>query len=398
MGTTYRRILERGPDWLTAWLRPAGRRFSLGEVPSPVTPPATSTRLYIAPANFAAQGHSLARAVERLPEVGAVSMQPRSEGDYGFPVDYEVPVRVFSSSGTWGRKQRDAVGRGFTHVLVEAGRPLFGTAFDLDVEREIRWLMDRGVAVALISHGTDLRLPSRHAQSERWSPFRGDRLDPEWVRRLEATALRNRALGEELEVPLFVATPELLLDWPTATWLPIIVEPGRWHSDSQILTGRRPVVMHAPTNPFVKGTTLIEPTLDRMADQGILDYRRVEHVRASEMPALYAHADIVLDQFALGIYATTGIEAMAAGRLVVAHLNAQVRDHIVKVTGQEPPVVEASPDTLEAVLDDIVARPEHYRRIASRGPAYVAAVHDGRLSAQVIAPFLTGGVKQGARR
>lgn len=389
VGVGYRRVLQRFPDRLTVWLRPPGRRFALSNVPEPVTPPSARVRLYIAPANFAAQGFALARAVERIPDVGAVSMQARSGQDYGFPIDYEIPTSAFVSSGSWGRAQRDAVSRGFTHVLFEAERSVFGAAFDRDVEKEIRWLIHRGVSVALISHGTDLRLPSRHAQSDEWSPFRG-RLDEEWVRRLEETALRNRELGHSLGAPLYVSTPELLLDWPTASWLPVIVDPGTWTTDSEVLTGRPPVVVHAPTNPVVKGTHLVEPILTRMADRGALDYRRIERVAAAEMPSLYASADIVLDQFALGAYGTTSIEAMAAGRLVVAHLHEQVRSHITEVTGLEPPIVEATPDTLGAVLEDIIARPQHYREIAGRGPAYAAAVHDGTLSTQVIAPFLTG--------
>ncbi|WP_194422094.1 hypothetical protein [Microbacterium abyssi] len=395
VGVGYRRALQRCPDWLTVWFRPPGRRFALGEVPRPVVPPGAGVRLYIAPANFAAQGFALARAVERLPDVGAVSMQPLSGQDYGFPADYEIPMSAFISSGTWGRGQRDAVSRGFTHVLVEAERSVFGAAFDRDVEKELLWLIRRGLSVALISHGTDLRLPSRHAESDEWSPFRG-RLDEEWVRRLEETALRNRELGQSLGTPLYVSTPELLLDWPSATWLPVIVDPGTWATDSELLIGRPPVVVHAPTSPIVKGTNLIEPTLMQMSDRGALDYRRIERVPAAAMPSLYAAADIVLDQFALGAYGTTSIEAMAAGRLVVAHLHEQVRSHIAGVTGLEPPIVEATPDTLGAVLDDIIARPQHYREIAGRGPEYVAAVHDGTLSTRVIVPFLTGA--EGASR
>ena len=394
VGTAYRRTLEAFPDPLTVWFRPPGRRFSLSDVPDPVTPPEAEVRLYIAPSNFAAQGYALARAAERISGVGAVNMQSRTPQDYGFPADYDVPASVLVSSGTWARRQRAAVRDGFTHVIVEAERSIFGTLFDGNVEGEVRWLRDRGVAVALLSHGTDLRLPSRHANSDDWSPFRADDVDRDWIRRLETVALRNRELGERLGTPLYVVTPELLLDWPTATWLPNIVDPRRWATTTKILNTERPLVLHAPTNPMVKGTALVEPTMLRMKDQGVIDYRRVEQVPSEEMPRLYASADIVLDQFALGIYSTTTIETMAAGRLAVAHLSEHVRDHIRAVTGLEPPIVEATPDTLEAVIHEIVANPEQYRQLASRGPEYVAAVHDGTLSAAVIRPFLKSGVQE----
>lgn len=385
-GIAYRLVLGALPDRVSVRLRPRSQRFALADVPAPVRAPAGDTRLYSAPANFAAQGYQWARAAERLPGVGAVNMQYRGPGDFGFPADYSVPQAVFSASGDWARRQRDAVAAGFTHVLIEAERPIFGIAFQGFVEREAEWLMRRGLQVGLASLGTDLRLPSRHAQVDRWSPFRDG--DQDWIRALEAKARRNRAVFERLGVPSFVATPELLLDWPAASWLPIVIDPTDWRSTRPALTGDRPVVLHAPTNPAVKGTALIEPTVERLAADGILDYQRIIKVPAAEMPARYAAADVVLDQFALGIYATTSIEAMAAGRLVVAHLHDQVRDHIRQVTGTEAPVVEATPDTIGEVLRDIAERPDHYRRIAERGPGYVDAVHNGALSARVLAPFL----------
>jgi hypothetical protein len=382
----YRQASTRLPDSVSMRIRPRAWRIALEDVPPPVTAPTGDVRLFTAPTNYAEQGFQWARAAERLPGVRAVNMQYRTPKDLGFRADYSLPQDVFASSGSWGRAQRDVVGSQFTHVIFEAERHIFGPVFKGSVQREAVWLRRRGVRVALASLGSDLRLPSRHAQIDEWSPFR----DPndEWVQQLEIAARTNRTVFEDLDVPSFVPTPELLLDWPAATWLPIVVDPTDWRTDRAPLSSGTPVVLHAPTNPRVKGTALIEPIMDRLTDEGVVDYQRLVHVPASSMRARYAAADVVLDQFALGIYATTSIEAMAAGRLVVAHLHDQVRDHIRAVTGLEPPVVEATPDTLEDVLRDVAARPDHYRSIAEAGPSYVSAVHNGTLSARVLAPFL----------
>jgi hypothetical protein len=386
-GIAFRLVLGALPDAISVRFRPRAHRFSPADVPPPVQAPRGEVRLYSAPANFAAQGYQWARAAERLAGVGAVNMQYRASGDFGFPADYAVSDVVFANSGDWARRQRDAVANGFTHVMFEAERSIFGLAFQGFAEREARWLLDRGLKVGLASLGTDLRSPVRHAQVDRWSPFR-DRLDDDWVRALEVRAQRNRRLFERLGVPSFVATPELLLDWPAASWLPIVVDPTDWRSPREALTGERPIVLHAPTNPAVKGTTLIEPTVQQLSDERVIEYRRIIKVPAAEMPERYAEADVILDQFALGIYATTSIEAMAAGRLVVAHLHDQVRAHIREVTGLDAPVVEATPDTIGDTLRDIAERPDHYRTIANAGPGYVEAVHNGELSARVLAPFL----------
>lgn len=385
----YRLALGVLPDRLSLPLRAKEQRFDLAEVPSPIAGPEGDVRLLIAPANFAGQGHLWARAAERLDGVGAMNMQVVSANGFGFAADYDVPQAVFDASGTWARRQRDAVAAAFTHVLVEAERPMFGLAFQGFVEREVQWLRTRGIQVGLVSHGTDLRSPRRHAAIDRWSPFRD--ADPEWVNALETRAARNRGILERSGLPVFVATPELREDWPTAVWLPNVVDPKRWENSDPALHTKRPVVLHAPTNPAVKGTALIEPALKKLSSEGVIDYQRITRIPPAEMPGRFASADIVLDQFALGIYSTTSIEAMAAGRLVFAHLHPQVRDHIVSVTGLEPPIVEATPDSLEDLLRDVAMRPEAYRAVAERGPAYVRAVHDGGFSARVLAPFLGRG-------
>jgi len=57
-------------------------------------------------------------------------------------------------------------------------------------------------------------------------------------------------------------------------------------------------------------------------------------------------------------------------------------------SGLEIPIVSATPATLEGVLRDIVARPDHYRAVAAQGPAFAATMHDGSRSAAALAGFL----------
>lgn len=382
-----RRLLRaRLPEAITARTGPDGARYRPQDVPPPVRPPSTEVRLLIGPRNFAGQGDRWARAAERLDGVGAVSMIAGDNGGLDFPVDYRVPDAVYTNSRRWGVRQRDAVAAGFTHVMIEAVSSMFGAASDKVVAREVDWLRARGVEVGMVCHGTDIRLPDRHAQLDEWSPFRD--APAEWVSRMRTRAEFNQRVLDRVAAPVFVSTPEMLLDRPGSRWLPIVVDVERWTTPSDVLSRDRPVVLHAPTNPLVKGTALIEPLVQRMHDAGAIDYRRVVRVPSSQMPALYSEADVVLEQFALGMYSVTSVEAMAAGRIAVAHVHDQVRDHVRATTGLDLPVVEATPATLSDVLDDIRSRPDHYREVAKRGPDFVRAVHDGRLSARALAPFL----------
>lgn len=367
-------------------LNPKKYGFTSKDVPAPVQAPHADIRVYIGPVNSAAQGYRWARAAELLPGVGAVSMQHRTARDFGFPADYALPTKIFSSSRRWQKAQLKAVTRGFTHVMIESQRPLFAGLFDHDLEREVEALRAAGLSVAMLCHGSDVRLPSRHAQLDEWSPFGSG----EWDRTpaLEKKALEARRLLAAIGAPVFVSTPDLLLDWPEAQWLPTVVDPELWRCSDPLLERSVPVVLHAPSNPVVKGSALIEPVMDKLVGEGLVEYRRVEGVQSSEMPAHYAAADIVLEQFRMGNYSVTSEEAMASGRLVIGHVHDQVRDHVRISSGLDVPVVEATPASLEAVLRDILADRARYRAIAAQGMEFVDALHDGRASAAVLEPFL----------
>ncbi|MBM7504164.1 glycosyltransferase [Agromyces aurantiacus] len=374
------------PDTIAERAFPTVLGYSREDVPPPVAVPGGDVRLLIAPANYAEQGLQWARAASTLPGVDAVNLQIVPARNPGFGTDAAVPSSVAAHSRRWSDSQWTAV-RSFTHVLIEAERPILGRRFGGDLRREIHAMLDAGVRVGFVSHGSDLRLPSRHADDSPWSPF----TEPEWPLRtvLEDLAAENGRILDEFDLPVFVSTPDLIADAPSATWLPNIVDAARWAAGIPILEGR-PRVLHAPTNPVIKGTALIEPTLLRLQAEGTIDYREVHGVPASMMPGLYGSVDVVLDQFRLGIYSTTSIEAMAAGRLVIARLDDSVRRHIADATGEDPPVVQADPDTLDGLLRDIAARPSDYAAIAARGPGFVQRFHGPAAAAAVLRDFLLG--------
>lgn len=389
-----RRVLDAGarevsrvlPERARVRLAPAHARFGPDDVPPPPKVPATPVRLYVGPANYAGQGHAWARAAERLPGVGAVSMAAVRQGDFAFPVDDAVPEPVYSLSRGWQRERRALLPR-FTHVVVEAGRPLLGQLVRGGALAEARWLAERGVAVAIVCHGSEIRLPSRHREREPWSPF-----TPDWelTAVLEERAARLARGLDRLGLPVLVSTPDLLLDVPAATWLPVVVDVERWAGAGQrgVLEREVPVVVHAPSSSHVKGSELAEPVLESLAVRGLIEYRRVEGVPAADMPRVYGEADVVLDQLRIGNYGVAACEAMAAGRVVVSHVSEVVREHAREAAGADLPILEATADSLEQVLLDVLADRDRARALAAQGPAFVRTLHDGTRSAEVLSPFL----------
>ncbi|WP_133107072.1 glycosyltransferase family 1 protein [Occultella glacieicola] len=352
--------------------------------------PDTAVRLFVGPANFAGQGYLWARAVERsVPDVSAVSFAPHVPGAFDFPVDYLVPQATYLDDFEFHERLLAYVRGQFTHVLFEAARPLFGRSYGLNFLTESKLLTRAGLAVAVIAHGTDVRLPSRHAAAYDYSPFRGD-LVPE-TPLLEDRAARNIARIDAFSGPAFVSTPDLLLDLPEATWCPVVVDVDRWHTDVPPMQRKVPVVVHAPSKSHVKGTDLVETALADLVARGAIEYRRIEGVPAAEMTRVYTEADIVLDQFRLGSYGVAACEAMAAGRVVVGNVSDLVREHATSVGAGELPIIQADGSDLASVIESIIDDPTTARTRAADGLGYVRAVHDGSISAGILRNFLEEG-------
>ncbi|KGN32408.1 hypothetical protein N802_18760 [Knoellia sinensis KCTC 19936] len=341
-------------------------------------------RLLVAPANFAGQGDAWARcAREHLDGVASVSMM--TDNKFAFSVDQEVPPDVYRDRA-WQLSQREWALGTFTHALVEAVRPVFGPLYGPTAAGDVAQLTKHGVSVAMISHGSDIRVPSAHAARFPHSPF--DDAEDRTTTILEARAKQNVGILEKFDGPVFVSTPDLLDYVPKATWCPVVIEPDRWVSQVPVLEREVPVVVHVPSSSRLKGSELVDPIMRELEAEGRIVYRSVRDLTHAELAEVYKDADIVLDQFVLGLYGVAAAEGMAAGRVVVAYVTDPVRERVREATGLDVPIVEADPDSVRETLLDLLADREKARTIAARGPEFVRSVHDGRMSAGVLSGFL----------
>lgn len=349
--------------------------------PEPPMPRDTRYRVFFGPVNYAGQAAAWSQALERNPDISARTMVTAENNPFGYPVDHSPRWRTWEHDRTWHRAMLDTLSRHYTHVVFEAVMPVLGGRHGGDVLRQIAELRKRGLEVAILGHGTDVRLPSRHRALEPWSHYRDDEWTP--FDAVEEVTRKNLAVVTAAQAPTFVSTPGLLLDIPSAHLVPIVIDVDRWTSDTEPLERAIPRVMHSPSNPVTKGTDLILPAVQRLVDEGLIEYVRIQGVPNDRMPAFFAEGDILLDQFRAGDYGVAATDAMASGRLVVSHVSDQVRETVRDLSGLDLPIVEANPDTLEQVLRDVLARRDHYRRVAAEGPGFVRAVHDGTLSRTV---------------
>lgn len=338
-------------------------------------------RVLITPVNYSGQAHEWARSLEAsAPDISARSAAVDVPGGFSFSADLVIPVATYHNDPDWQNRQFEAAAAA-THVLIEAEEPPFGRLLGRSVEAQAHALLDRSVDVAFLAHGTDVRLPSRHRLLNPWSHYDDPTI---YTPRLEALAARNIAFLERSGRPLFVSTPDLLADLPTAQWCPVVVDPRRWATERIERDPARPLrVAHAPSVGAVKGTELILPALQRLQTEGVIELELVRGVPSADVPAVFARADVVIDQLRIGSYGVAACEAMAAGCIVVGHVTAQIRELIADRTGAELPIVETTPDTIEPVLRAL-AQDADLSALRRRGQEFVRTVHDGRRSAAVL--------------
>jgi glycosyltransferase involved in cell wall biosynthesis len=289
---------------------------------------------------------------------------------FGFDADATVSRRVFQNSPSWQRRQQRAAG-GFSHLLVESLIPPFGRLAGRDLHRQLA-LLGPGVSTAFVCHGTDVR--AVRGPTESMSPR---------DRQADRIASRNRDLLGTFDAPVFVTTPDLIDDVPTAVWLPVVIDQDAWASGGRAESSR-PRVLHVPSDSAMKGSAMIEPVVQRLHEQGVIHYQAARQIPHSRMPQMIGSADIVLDQFVLGSYGVAACEAMASGAVVVGHVTDAVRDRVRAATGRRLPIVEATAQSLHDVLSTLAHDSQQRRALADEGRAFAGDVHDGRLSADML--------------
>lgn len=144
---------------------------------------------------------------------------------------------------------------------------------------------------------------------------------------------------------------------------------------------KRPLVVHAPSNAYIKGTEYVNQAVGKLQKSLKFDYVQIENMTHSEAMKWYAKADIIVDQLCLGIYSILSIEGMLLGKPVITH----VRDDLRKTYPEGLPVVSANPATITEQLHDLLTNPEKRRKLGKKGRSYAVKHHDPeRIARQII--------------
>lgn len=132
-----------------------------------------------------------------------------------------------------------------------------------------------------------------------------------------------------------------------------------------------PVIIHAPTNREFKGSEYVERAIKDLKRTHNFTYTTIEKTNHQKAMEMYLTADIIVDQILCGTYGMLSVEAMAMGKVVVAYVREDVKQHF-----PDPlPIVVANPDTVRDVLASLLQNPQLCRKIGEAGRAYVKQYH-----------------------
>lgn len=137
-----------------------------------------------------------------------------------------------------------------------------------------------------------------------------------------------------------------------------------------------PLIVHAPTDPYVKGTQFIVDAVNKLREKGLqFRFRLIAGLPHEITKKVVGSADLLIDQLCIGTYGVAAIEAMALGTPVMAYISDYMQPHL-----PGHPIRVASPDTIEGKLEEFLdnwdTRRAAYEGWRKAGRIYVEENHD----------------------
>ncbi|MFD0958306.1 glycosyltransferase family protein [Paenibacillus chungangensis] len=133
-----------------------------------------------------------------------------------------------------------------------------------------------------------------------------------------------------------------------------------------------PLIVHAPSNQDIKGTRHVIQAVERLRGEHVpFIFKLIHKIPHTEAIQLYEQATIIVDQLLIGTYANLSMEAMSMGKPVICY----VREDLRSKFPPSLPIVSATPDTIYAVLKDLIATPNRWAPLGIQGRQYVEQQH-----------------------
>ena len=181
-----------------------------------------------------------------------------------------------------------------------------------------------------------------------------------------------------------VHTPDLLDYVPDAEYVPQPINLDVWKPKPKMKTDGTITILHAPTDPYLKGTKYVIKAVAQLRNEGYpVKLMLMRNVPFAEMPNHYAQSDIVVDQLILGTYGRVSVEGMAMEKPVCVHVEENIESFL-----PFEPFMEADQTNIAEKLRILVEDTNLRKELGIKGRYFCEAVHDSVKLAEKILSLL----------
>lgn len=231
-------------------------------------------------------------------------------------------------------------------------------------EYEFSFLKRHGKSIVCYFTGNDIRSPRLSAAHEQRSG------EPNLATYLAETSPEFATDGYEASKQALARSAEQHADLifnADIDQIGYLTEPSEdflyFHPDGQITADLskydrvdRPIIVHAPSSPIIKGTPIVRAAVAALREEGY-EFEYIELIRQphAEVKASLERAHIVLNQFYAEVPGVFGVEALAAGCVVMMSARPEAVGLTEADGDQDPWVVTRHHQihrNLRALLDD----------------------------------------------
>lgn len=318
-----------------------------------------------------------------------------------YSVEYDAVIQTTSTAlggrlATWRRLYGGPIllawlvnrARGFIYV----GGGAFLEGHHDEREFEFAFIRRHGRRLVCYFTGNDIRSPrlSQQRAEETGRPNIGSILatiDPIFAAPEYDLARRTRAqVAERHAEAIFNARNDQLSYLEGHTHPFLYFYPDEQFVDSTVKfdAPERIVVVHAPSNPLLKGTDAVREVMARITQSHPhVEYRELIGVPHEQVLAALDDAHVALNEFYASVPGVFGVEAMA--RRCVLVTSARASDEPDLGEDADEAWVIADVHTLHDALLTVLAHPEEMAAQAARGHAWAMANASASASARALA-------------
>jgi glycosyltransferase involved in cell wall biosynthesis len=332
-------------------------------------------KVLMAPANVAGQPIALVRELRRQ-GVDASLLVYGVGHPFGYGNDLTFDLRGRHRIEAQGEAVKRTIADGYDVYHLWRSPLLSGADYGGMYGMELPFLKARDKRILYSPTGFDVRVRSEHVARNPHNAFAyGYELQLD-----EALLQRFLAYLRDYVDCFTVLDPELGEFLPGAPVVPRAIDLDGWPAVG-VEPSDRPLIVHAPSVPAVKGTALVTKALDELAQEGLrFELKLITGMAHAEAMEWYRRADLVVDQLFIGWYGVFTVEALALGKPVVVY----VREDLYEAFTPRIPIANANPLTVKDVLRELIGSFDARRALAERARPFAEEVHDVRVVARTL--------------